>query len=368
MRVLIAPDKFKGTLSAAKVASAIQRGWAKVRPKDSFEQLPISDGGDGFGELLGAAMGAKTRRIKTFNAAGEPVWAKIYQAGGTVIIESAQSNGLALLPPGKFHPFQLDTAGVAVLLRAAEVFQPKECFVGVGGSATNDGGFGMAKALGYGFLDRAGRQILSWPELSKLEKISLPADPLKLKITLALDVQNPLLGLKGCARIFGPQKGLRKRDLPKTDKALERLAEVVRQTFGENYAAIPGAGAAGGLGFGLLCFAGAAPRSGFEVFCQYSGLAEKVRTADVVITGEGSLDPQSLMGKGVGELAALCRKFKKPCIGIAGKIEGDVSSALSYSAGLLEFTDIDNAKASPAKWIAKASAQVAEKFSGRAGV
>ena len=365
MRVLIAPDKFKGTLGAAAVASAMKRGWQNVRPNDLIDVLPMSDGGDGFGELLGRALKAKLHSVKTVNAAGHPVKASIFQAEKTVIIEGASSNGLALLPPGKFHPFDLDTAGVAVFLRAAESLGPQTCFVGVGGSSTNDGGFGMAQALGYGFFDRRNKQIVKWLDLSRLHRITAPEEPLKLPITLAVDVQNPLLGPEGCTRVYGPQKGLRPGEFAKAEKALQRLAEVSAATFKKDFSVVPGAGAAGGLGFGLLCFAGAKPASGFEVFSKYSGLSKKVRDADLVLTGEGSLDSQSLMGKGLGELAALCRKHKKQCIGIAGKVEAHASTAFHDTVGLLDLTGIEEARSSTAKWISKAAALAAQRFTKR---
>ena len=214
LKVLIAPDKFKGTLPATAVAEAIARGWRKRKPEDSLKLLPMSDGGEGFGEVMGRLLGAEVQTVRTVDAAHRPVIAQWWweRKSRTAVIESATTIGLASLPTGKFHPFELDTFGLGVLLQAAANAGAKRCLLGVGGSATNDGGFGLARSLGWRFCNRRGKEIQQWTELAALARLEPPEAPVRSgKLVVAVDVQNPLLGPSGCTRIFGPQKGLRAR-------------------------------------------------------------------------------------------------------------------------------------------------------------
>jgi len=300
MKVLIVPDKFKGTLTARKVADAIAKGWARVRPEDELDLAPMSDGGDGFGDLTGSAVGAQVRKVKTVDAAGRPVTTNWWwsESDRTAIVESALTIGIALLPPGRFHPFDLDTYGLGAVLRAARDEGATRVTVGIGGSATNDGGFGMARSLGWCFLDGRGVEIEDWTRLSALKRIERPS-PHRLfrSVRVAVDVKNPLMGSEGCSRIYGPQKGLKPGDMKKAEKALGRLAEVYESQLGGELSSKPGAGAAGGLGFGLAGFLGGRFESGFDLFANLSGLKERIRQAGLVITAEGSID-RSHDGKG----------------------------------------------------------------------
>ncbi|HET6246716.1 MAG TPA: glycerate kinase, partial [Tepidisphaeraceae bacterium] len=204
MRVLIVPDKFKGTLTAHQAARAIRDGWRTVRRRDSFTLLPMSDGGDGFGAVLSSLLKARRRNIRTLDAAHRPhpaVW--WWQAAEKLaIVESAKVIGLATLPARAFHPFQLDTAGLAKILKAAANAKARHCVIGIGGSATNDGGFGMARALRWQFLDSAGNELDEWWKLRDLATICRPTAALKLRISVAVDVRNPLLGHQGCSRVY----------------------------------------------------------------------------------------------------------------------------------------------------------------------
>ncbi|MCX8108716.1 MAG: glycerate kinase, partial [Verrucomicrobiae bacterium] len=229
MTVLVAPDKFKGTLDATQAAEAIASGWRQNRPDDSIDVFPISDGGDGFGELLGRYLEAETRLTSTVNAAHEPITAPWWWVSRQqlAIIESARVIGLAQLPPGRFHPFELDTRGLAQVLQDASQLDPRLCLVGIGGSATNDAGFGMALGLGWRFFDRRGRPIKLWTDLYRLVKIERPGKRLQpKKVIVAVDVQNPLLGSHGATRIYGPQKGIRPEDIRPTERNLRRLVRV----------------------------------------------------------------------------------------------------------------------------------------------
>ena len=225
-RVLIVPDKFKGSLTAGQAAGAMARGWRKARPEDPLDLLPMSDGGDGFGEVLSILLGARARKEATLDALHRP-WRGTWwwqTRDKIAIVESANVVGLAMLPPKKFHPFQLDTFGLGKLLAAAAKAGAKKCITGIGGSSTNDGGFGLARSLGWRFLDRDGEELVEWWRLWELVEIRRPSRPLRLPLVVAVDVRNPLLGLKGCSRVYGPQKGLLPQDFAFAEKCLRRMA------------------------------------------------------------------------------------------------------------------------------------------------
>ena len=336
-RVLIIPDKFKGTLTARQAAEAIAEGWSKARPDDELELLPMSDGGDGFGQILGEILGAEARTVETVDAAHQPCTASWWWLADskTAIIESANVIGLAMLPNGEFHPRDLDSQGLAAVLQAASDAGAKRCVIGIGGSATNDAGTGMARGLGWQFAGSA--PIEHWPDLTRLESIERPTAPLGIpRLEVAVDVQNPLTGPHGCSAIYGPQKGLAPDEIEPADAALLRLAEISAKDL-DTRADTPGDGAAGGLGFGLRCFAGGILRPGFDLFAEQVGLIDRLKEFDLVITGEGSIDPSTLMGKGVGELAARCRELELPCIGLGGVVSdsNEVAQAFTTAAGVV---------------------------------
>lgn len=368
LNVLIIPDKFKGTLTAAAAANAIARGWKRARPEDRLELLPMSDGGDGFGELVGKMMGATTKLAKTVDAAHRPCRSRLWcdARGKTVIIDSSRVIGLAMLPPGRFHPFDLDTFGLGTFLRVAAVRCARRCLVGIGGSATNDGGFGMARALGWTFTNAAGELIERWTDLDSLHRVRFPThEHLFEEITVAVDVDNPLLGPLGATRVYGPQKGMRSEDFERAERCLHRLAKVLRSELGRDLARMPGAGAAGGLGFGFMAFLGARLVPGFELFATAARVESHLRSADLVITGEGALDKSTLMGKGLGRVAKRCRRLGIPCIGIAGSVSGEVALSKSFSCtlALTDFTTIEAAKAKPVFWLERVATAAAQSAS-----
>ena len=363
LKVLIAPDKFKGTLSAGEAAAAIARGWREVRPEDKIDLLPISDGGDGFGEVISALLHAKPHTVKTEDAAHRPcetTWGWEAKTK-TAIIESATVIGLAMLPPGKFHPFELDTVGLGAVLRAAQAKGAKGILVGIGGSATNDGGFGLARSLGWKFVDKLGHPVERWTELHRLSCVHASELRPFENVTVAVDVQNPLLGPRGATRVYGPQKGLRPDDFDLAERCLGRLASVMAREFKSDFAQAPGAGAAGGLGFGLLAFLGATLESGFELFAAMAKLEQRLRTVDLVITGEGAIDESTFMGKGVGQIARHCSGLKTPCIGLAGSVAPACRSDKLFAQvrGLTELTNVAHAKANPARVLANLAARAA---------
>jgi glycerate kinase len=363
LKILIAPDKFKGTLTAQQAAEAMARGWRRARPEDELELLPMSDGGDGFGEIISHLLGATPRTFKTVDAAHRPVEAVWWwhEATKTAIIESALVVGLAMLPHGKYHPFELDTRGLGELLQAAAGHGAKRCLVGIGGSATNDGGFGMARALGWQFFNTHDKDISRWSELHHLTMVR-PPDSTRLfdEVIVAVDVQNPLLGPSGCSRVYGPQKGLTEFDF--AERCLGTLAAILEKQLHLAFAAMPGAGAAGGLGFGLMSFLGAKMEPGIEIFARHARLADRVKSAQLVITGEGALDAQTLMGKGVGEIANVCQKFGVPSIGLAGVVPEPEKAREKFKAVYAltpDLTDKESALREPALWLERLAAKVA---------
>jgi len=368
-RILIAPDKFKGTLSAREAAEAIARGWARVRPDDEVVTVPVSDGGDGFGSVLAEAAGALPRETVTVDAARRPRTAPWWWSPGrsVAVVETAQVVGLALMPPRVFHPFDLDTFGIGAVLQDAVDAGVRECWVGIGGSATNDGGMGLARAMGWEFLDKAGHGIERWPDLVGLHGVRRPTMPRLdgCRLTVAVDVDNPLLGPAGCSRIYGPQKGLRPEDMERAEAALGRLAEVMAAELGVDMASWPGSGAAGGLGFALRAFLGARAESGFEMVAQAVGLDAHLASCDLVITGEGSLDRQSLMGKGTGRMAACARAAGRRCMGLAGRVEAlpeseAAASMFDATLGIAPgLASVEEAMARPAYWLEELAAVVA---------
>jgi glycerate kinase len=368
MRVLVCPDKFKGTLTAFEAAQAIAAGWKRSRPNDKLELLPISDGGDGFGELMSQLLGAVPQTARAVDAAHKPCSATWWWHAPTrtAIVESARVIGLAQLPPGKFHPFELDTEGLGLLLAEIADHGARKCLVGIGGSATNDAGFGMARALGWQFFNKHQEKIDRWPELHALAEVRPPEKTnLFEELVVAVDVQNPLLGETGCTRVYGPQKGLRPSDFEFAERCLGRLAELLAKELNRGKSDAPGAGAAGGLGFGLNCFAGGRFAPGFALFAEQSKLAERIATVDLVITGEGSLDGSTLMGKGVGELATICLAERVPCIGIAGVVPQPEEAARLFKqthALTPDFTNVENAMANPAKSLEQLAEKVANSW------
>ena len=366
MNVLVVPDKFKGTLTASQAAEAIARGWRSVRPGDQLELLPMSDGGDGFGEIMSALLGAAPKMTSTIDAAHRRCDATWWfdEQTRTAIVESARIIGLGQLPRGKYHPFDLDTGGLGEVLQAAATHGAKRCIVGIGGSATNDAGFGMARELGWNFLDdERGRKLQRWTELHELFSVVRPSQPhLFDELIVAVDVENPLLGPEGCTRVYGPQKGLKPEEFPRAEQCLERLAAVLKQQLNLDFANTPGAGAAGGLGFGLLSFAAARLAGGFELFAEQARLAERMKHCDLVITAEGAIDRQTLMGKGVGQIAKLCRNAGIPCIAMAGVVQKreDAQTLFTQTHALTDITSTEEAMTRADHWLGHLAARAAE--------
>ena len=326
MRILVAPDKFKGSLSAVAAAEAIARGWQRACPRDELELAPIADGGEGFAETLCRALAGEWITCEVLDPIGRKVRGRYAWIGGRrlAVIEMAEASGLWRLGPGECAPLTATTFGSGQLIRDAAARGAKTILVGLGGSATTDGGIGMAAALGYATLTSDGEELEPLPgNLASLTRI-MNENVIDLpEIIAACDVQNPLLGPRGTARVFSPQKGADARAVEELENAMESLADVVTADLGCDFRAEPGAGAAGGLGFGLMSFCGAKMRSGFAVVAEAIGLAGRIAASDLVITGEGRLDDQTLDGKGPAGVAALARRSGRPVLAFGGSIASE---------------------------------------------
>ncbi len=333
VRVLIACDKFKGSLSAAEVAAAVTRG---LPAEWAVTACPIADGGEGFVDAMLVGSPGERIAVTVKDALGRDCAAEYGFSNGAAFIEMSAASGLWRIAGAERDPVKASTFGTGQLIRhAVEISAARKIFIGLGGSATNDGGAGMAQALGTRFLDGNGVELDSSPgSLARLEAIDESGRMELPEIVVACDVDHPLCGGRGASAVFGPQKGADEAAVAFLDGALERLA---RAGAAEAIAEMPGAGAAGGLGFGLVRFAGARLVSGFDLVAEALGLVEKVRSADLVITGEGSLDEQTLGGKGPAGVAAMAREAGIPVVAIAGRAESGASRLFDAVISLQEF-------------------------------
>jgi glycerate 2-kinase len=328
VRILIAPDKFKGALTAVEVAQNIAVGLLDILPDAQIEMVPMADGGEGTAEAICDVRGCSWLECKAHDPLGRVIDARYgwIDQEKLAVMEMSEAAGMRRLSESERNPTRATTFGVGEIVLDATKRGANEIIIGLGGSATNDGGFGMARALGFQFFGQGEEEIQSVAELALLERIEGPKgqeEPKRPRIVAAVDVKNPLLGENGATRVFGPQKGASKSDLDNLEPALTKLADLVTTQFGCDHRDEPGAGAAGGLGFGLLSFCGATVRPGFEVVAEAVGLEAKMKGTDLVITGEGSLDRQTLEGKTPVGVARLARKLGKPVFAIVGRASED---------------------------------------------
>jgi glycerate kinase len=326
MRVVIAPDSFKEGCGAKAAAEAIARGWLYARPLDTLTLVPMADGGEGTVDAVAAAWRVDVRQASVCGPLGAPVVAAyaLDTARGIAVIEMASASGLPLVPKGQRDPRVTTTRGTGELIARALDEGAKKVVVGVGGSATNDGGVGALRALGYHFYGSGGEEL---PEggaaLANLQRIDGGGIHTRLRdveLQLACDVRNPLCGPDGASAVYGPQKGASPEVVRELDAALSHFAAVVRESTGSDYAAVPGSGAAGGLSFGLMSLAGARLRSGVEVVAEAVGLDEQMAGAGLVITGEGRLDAQTVNGKTPHGVAQIAARHAIPVIALAGQL------------------------------------------------
>jgi glycerate kinase len=337
MKVVIAPDSFKESLSAAEVAAAIARGWGKVFPDAELLLLPMADGGEGTVDALLASLGGQRMEQPASGPLGVPVtahWGLL--ADGSAAIEVAAASGLHLLQPAQRDVCRASSRGSGELVLAALDSGAKRIVLGLGGSATNDGGAGLLQALGVRLLDARGQQLApGGAALQQLARIDISAlDPRlqQVEILVAADVDNPLCGPRGASAVFGPQKGASPEEVALLDAALGHFARCTAQVLGQDWQQEPGVGAAGGLGFALKAYLGASFCPGIQLVAQIAGLAQALTGADLVITGEGRLDSQTLHGKTPAGVAEIAQQAGVPVLAIAGSL-GEGYQAL-YGVGI----------------------------------
>ena len=335
MKIVIAPDSFKESMTAKEVCEAIEKGMKIALPNAEFIKVPMADGGEGTTQSLVDATEGKMYFVETTGPLGEKVKSKfgILGNGEIAVLEMASTSGLELVPREKRNPMITTTYGTGELIKKAMDMGAKTILIGIGGSATNDGGAGMIQALGGKLLDENGKQISFGGELSKIKKIDLSELDSRIKnikFIAACDVQNPLTGETGAANVFGRQKGATEEMIKILDNNLKHYAELIRQDVKVDVENIPGAGAAGGLGAGLMAFLNAELRKGIDIVVEYSKLEEKIKGADFVITGEGSIDAQTRFGKTPYGVVSVAKKYGVPNITLAGNVSKDIEILYDY--------------------------------------
>lgn len=331
MRILVSPQEFKGSLTARQAAEAIAAGLRRALADADLDLAPMADGGPGTVDAILSARPGRRETATVQDPLGRPVeatWAALDDRS-TALIEMAAASGLMLLRPAERDPRRASTYGTGQLIRAALDAGCRRLIVGVGGSATNDGGAGMAQALGVRLLDAEGRDLPpGGAALAALDRVDASGIDSRLKqcdVTAATDAVNPLCGRSGASLVYGPQKGATPEVAGELDAALRHFADVVGRDLGVDIASLPGAGAAGGLGGGLVAFLRARMVSGAELVANAIGLPRRIALADIVFTGEGHLDAQTLYGKSVSVIAGLAKAGGRPVIALAGCVEGDAS-------------------------------------------
>lgn len=326
MRVLIAPQSLKGSLTAAEAGQAIAQGVRAAYPQAEIAIVPVADGGEGTVQALVDATGGQIVQQIVTGPLGEPVAAffGLLGDGRTAALEMAAAAGLPLVPPELRDPRITTTYGVGELILAALDYGSRHFIIGIGGSATNDGGAGMAQALGAELLTREGTAITpggaALATLASISTATLDARLQECTVEVACDVNNPLCGPTGASAVYGPQKGATPEMVAQLDAALAHYAQIIERDLGVSVRDVPGAGAAGGLGAGLLAFLNATLRPGAQIVLEAVRLEERIRTADLVITAEGQLDTQTAYGKSVGAVAALAKRYGLPVLALAGSL------------------------------------------------
>jgi glycerate kinase len=335
VRILVAPDKFKGSLSAIEAADAMALGLAHALPLARIHKLPLADGGEGTAEQFIKIFGGQMIECDTTDALGRAVRASYGWTPSLrqAVIEMSAASGLWRVGEHERDPMRATTFGVGTLMIDAARRGARKILVGLGGSATNDAGAGMASALGHRFLDERGVPLTptprNFPQIRRIERSTRLFGP---EVVVISDVRNPLLGPNGASRTYGPQKGASPEVVETLERNLTHFADLVRRDLNCDFRSTPGSGAAGGLGFGLLAFCQATIRSGFDTFAEMIELDRLIRSVDFVVTGEGLLDPQSLEGKGPGGIARRARQAGKPVIAFAGAVRNEPLLSETFDA------------------------------------
>jgi glycerate kinase len=344
MKIVIAPDSFKGSLTALQVAEAIEVGLRRVFPDAAIEKVPMADGGEGTVQSLVDATSGQILTAQVLDPLGNSINAQygVLGDGVTAVIEMAAASGLTLVPLDKRDPRVTTTYGTGELIRAALAHGCRKLIIGIGGSATNDGGAGMAQALGAKLLTASGEQIEqgggSLATLNSIDLSELDSRIAETETIVACDVNNPLTGKQGASHVYGPQKGATPEMIRVLDANLVHFDKIVQRDLSKSVGNVPGAGAAGGLGAGLMAFLDASLKSGIEIVTEATQLSKRFAGADLVITGEGQINFQTVFGKTPVGVAQVAKTHNIPVIAIAGSIADDSDGV--YDAGIDAMIDI----------------------------
>jgi glycerate kinase len=367
MRVVVAPDKFKGTLSARQAAAALAAGWLRGDPSAEIDEAPVADGGEGTLETLVGALGGRIERARVTGPLGDPLEAEFglaeAAAGVTAVVEMARASGLHLVAEPRRDPARATTRGTGELLRAAARHRPARIIVCIGGSATNDAGAGMAQALGIRLLDEEGADLppggAALRRLARIDVTGLDREIRDLPVIVASDVDNPLTGPHGASAVYGPQKGASPDQAAALDEALAHFAAVVHRDLGIDVRDQPGAGAAGGLGAGLMAFLGARLRPGFDVVAEVLDLPRRLEAADVAVTGEGRFDRQTERGKAPLGVLRMAVETRCRTVMIAGQVEEGARPPAELVYSLVSRAGLADAMARTRELLEEAAAEAA---------
>jgi glycerate kinase len=324
LKIGIAPDSFKGNMTAMQVATRIEKGLRKALGDITVVKVPMADGGEGTAKTIADATGGRMVRRTVSGPLGKPVKASFGLSGDgrMAVVEMAEASGLALLKPSQRNPMRTTTRGTGELIKHALKLGVSHLLVGIGGSATTDGGMGMAHALGVRFLDPRGREVpdngRGLKRVASIDMLGLDARLRDVRVEVACDVDNPLTGPRGAAQVYGPQKGATPEMVEELDAGLENLAAVIQRDLGKSVLKVPGSGAAGGLGAGLMAFLHGKLRPGIDIVIDSVQLAKRLKGCDLVITGEGRMDGQTAFGKTPAGVAGVAKSLGLPVIALCG--------------------------------------------------
>ncbi len=359
MKIVVAIDSFKGSITSLEAGNSAKEGIKRVFPEAEIKVKPIADGGEGTVEALTEGLGGKVIKVKAINPLGKEIFAEYGIVGNTAIIEMAASSGIALLKKEELNPFDTTSFGVGELISDAISRGIRDFIIGIGGSATNDGGVGMLMALGFEFLDKDGKCVSpgakGLSEICEIRDDKALSELKECNFAIACDVKNPLCGENGCSRVFAPQKGAKEKDIPALDKAMEHYAQKTKEKYPDSDKDFPGSGAAGGLGFAFMSYLDGKLTSGINLILDKINIEEDIKEADLVITGEGRIDAQTVMGKAPSGIAHVAKKYNLPVIAFSGCATKDASLCNEHgidgifpivrgACSLEEAMDINNAK------------------------
>lgn len=344
MKIVIAPDSFKENLTAMEVATAIETGIRRVLPNARCVKVPLADGGEGTVQALVDATGGRIVKKNVVGPLGNRVSARygLLGDGATAVIEMAQASGLPLVPKNKRDPLSTTTYGTGELMIDALRRGAKSIIIGLGGSATVDGGAGMAQALGVKFVKKNGKPLIGYcaggglDTIAKIDVEGIDPHVRNATVIIASDVDNPLCGPRGAAQVFGPQKGATPEMVRALDRKLKHFGTLIRTQLGTDVLSLPGSGAAGGLGAGLIAFTEATMTRGIDLVIKATGLAKHLKDADLVITGEGRVDFQTAFGKTPSGVAAIAKKYRVPVVAIGGSLADDATGVYAHGIDGLE--------------------------------